>query len=125
MTIHYPNDTSLAELRRVFALIQEGKTVARQPTISQQTQSVGGSYGTIGTSSQATGPAGPDGAVGPAGASGGIDPTLMVMSYTEEEDIIVQLGSDVITDEYGFAITEAKVSWEVVTDENGIMITAD
>ena len=120
MTIHYPNDTSLAELRRVFGLLQKAQSTGNQTTTYQQTQGAG-----AGTSSVSGQVAGAQGPTGPAGANGGIDPTLMVMSYTEEEDTIMGLGGDVITDENGFAITEAKVSWEVVTDENGIMLTAD
>ena len=118
MTIHYPNDNSLAELRRVFALLQRPQTSTKTDQVPGQ--SSGGGIGlATGAGSGAPGPAGAD------GADGGIDPTLMVMSYTEEEDIIMDNLGNVVSDELGYAVTEAKVSWEVVTDENGIMLTAE
>lgn len=116
--IHRVHGTTTAELNRVLELIQ------KQVLNLTQNQSSPGQVSTPTSGGGASGTPGARGAQGPAGEDGGIDPTLMLMSFTEEEEIIMENGL-VVTDESGFAITETHVDWEVVTDEDGIMLTAD
>lgn len=119
MTIHLPQNTTLPELRRILELIQKQQTTSQ---VSNQTNVSGSGGG----SAVATGTAipGPTGPAGPAGADGVMDLDLIVTTYTETEDIIMESGN-VITDQYGWAVTDTHTDWDIVEDEYGFILTAE
>lgn len=115
--IHRVHTNSVAELNRILELIQKGAVQATENVRSEVQRSTGGS-------SAATGLVGPAGPQGPAGADGVMDVDLLLVELTEEEEIIMQNGS-VVHDEYGYAITETHVDYDLITDEDGSIVTAE
>lgn len=53
-----------------------------------------------------------------------MDTDLLLVELTEEEEIIMQNGS-VVHDEYGYAITETHVDYDLITDEDGSIVIAE
>lgn len=115
--IHRVHTNSVAELNRILELIQKGQVSTQTVTQIGASPSGGGSSATTGL----VGPAGPQ---GPAGMDGVMDVDLLLLELTEEEEIIMQNGS-VVHDEYGYAITETHVDYDLITDEDGSIVTAE
>lgn len=119
--IHRVHQLNLAEVNRILELIQKAAPATATPTTTTTTASGGQASGggSAGVSLPgATGPA------GPAGADGIANLDLILMSETEEEDIVMQ-GGLVVTDESGFAVTDTHVTWAVVTDDSGVILTGE
>jgi hypothetical protein len=122
MTIHRVLNLSLPDLNRALELIQ--KQTTNQLPIATKTSSSARSSGGFSISVEAPGASGIPGADGADGADGIANLDLIVMSYTETEDIITQ-GGEVVTDQYGWAITDIHTDWDIVEDEYGVILTAE
>lgn len=120
MTIHLPLNTTLPEIRRILEQIQKDRPVSNQPV--QTTPNGGG--GSTGGGSGTVGPQGPIGATGAAGADGVANLDLIVTTFTESEDIVMN-GTDVVTDTWGLAVTDTHTDYDIVEDELGAIITAE
>lgn len=118
-TIHLPQSTDLAELRRVMELMQRQVQVATTNAVLAKTNSGpgGGSSSTV--AQGATGPA------GPAGADGIANLDNIVMMLSEEEDILMDDNGDVMTDNNGYAMTITHSSWVIATDDFGNILTME
>lgn len=117
-TIHRPQSMDLVEIQRVFELVQRDRTATNALAVTAVNVVNGGSVaGASGSGS--TGPA------GPAGPPGTANIDLLVVSLTEEEDIIVLDNGDMISDENGYLVTDIHTGWALVTDENGSILTAE
>lgn len=120
MTIHRVLNLTLADLNRTLELIQKQTTsqLLNQAKISSS-PSGGGS-----SSSISGGVPGPKGDPGEDGADGIANLDLIVTTYTETEDIIMESGN-VVTDQYGWAVTDTHTDFDIVVDEYGVILTAE
>lgn len=118
MTIHLPQNTTLPELRRILELIQK-QTDTQAPIQTRTTTQPSG-----GSSVSTSGIQGPKGDPGADGADGIANLDLIVMTYTENEDIVME-GGNVVTDQYGWAVTDTHTDWDIVEDEEGFILTAE
>lgn len=119
MTLHRVLNLTLADLNRALELIQKQQTTSQ---VSNQTNTSSSSGGSSAVAS--VGVQGPTGPAGPAGADGVMDLDLIVTTYTETEDIIME-GGNVVTDQYGWAVTDTHTNWDIVEDEYGFILTAE
>ena len=122
--IHRIHRASLSEINRVLELIQRNSGVVA-PTQTPQTGTAapGGGFSVSGGGGT-TGATGPKGDTGDPGPSGTADLSLILVSLTEREEIITS-SDEPISDESGFLVTEIHVDWEIVTDDNGLILTAE
>ncbi len=122
MTIHLPLNTTLPEIRRILEQIQKDRPVSS--TTSQSTSPTGGGGGGSAGGSGSVGPQGPKGDTGATGADGIANLDLIVITFTESEDIVMN-GDDVVTDSLGLAVTDTHTDYDIVEDELGAIITAE
>ena len=121
--IHRVHSTDLGEINRILALIQQGG--ANPVRVSTGTPGGSGGSAVGGGGSGSGGAQGPPGPTGPAGPSGSSDLSLVLMGETEVEDILTDNSGSVIWDEDGFAVTQPHTQYDIVTDDFGVILTAE
>ena len=121
MTIHRVLNLTLPDLNRALELIQKQHAAPQQTTAT----SVPAPQGGVGSSTGSIGPTGPAGPAGPAGADGIANLDLIVVSQNESELIIVDEAGSVVYDELGMAVRDRHITWDLVTDDYGNIITAE
>jgi hypothetical protein len=114
--IHLPNSTDIAEIRRVFELVQrEQPKEATTTTTTTPKKQAGVTATQSSTSSSGGSSVGIPGPQGPAGADGTSASSNLMVGAMLVPEILLDANGDVLTDPSGYALIGVKVESVVLT----------